>query len=150
VHLSDGIIALRPAAPGRPHLLGPETAAPPVTAGSPEADELGLEIYEIVLLGDDQVVGTFGLRPQAPYLRADQVEFSYAVDKPWRGRGLATRAVILGCRYMASSGRAEEVVLRTDPANSSSVAVARRARFKFLRSIVTDDAGPLDWYVQAV
>jgi len=150
VHLSDGIIALRPASPGRPHLLGPESAAPPVTAGSPESIELQLEIYEITLLAAEQVVGTFGVRAEAPYLRADQAEFSYAVDKPWRGRGLATRAVILGCRYMAATGRAEEVVLRTDPANSSSVAVARRARFKFLRSIVTDDAGPLDWYVQAV
>ncbi|WP_051027146.1 GNAT family N-acetyltransferase [Nocardia higoensis] len=148
MYLSDGIIALRPASPGRPHLLGPESAAPPVTAGSPESDQL--EIYEIVLLAEDEVVGTFGVRAEAPYLRADQAEFSYAVDKPWRGRGLATRAVILGCRYMAASGHAEEVVLRTDPANSSSVAVARRARFKFLRSIVTDDAGPLDWYVQAV
>lgn len=148
MHLSDGIIALRPAAPGRPHLLGPESAAPPVTVGSPESDPL--EIYEIVLLAENQVVGTFGVRAEAPYLRDDQAEFSYAVDPPWRGRGLATRAVILGCRYMAASGKAEEVVLRTDPANSSSVAVARRARFKFLRSIVTDDAGPLDWYVQAV
>ncbi|MBF6354294.1 GNAT family N-acetyltransferase [Nocardia higoensis] len=148
MHLSDGIIALRPAAPGRPHLLGPESAAPPVTVGSPESDPL--EIYEIVLLAENQVVGTFGVRAEAPYLRDDQAEFSYAVDPPWRGRGLATRAVILGCRYMAASGMAEEVVLRTDPANSSSVAVARRARFKFLRSIVTDDAGPLDWYVQAV
>lgn len=148
MHLSDGIIALRPASPGRSHLLGPESAAPPVTAGSPESDQL--DIYEIVLLAENQVVGTFGVRAEAPYLRVDQAEFSYAVDKPWRGRGMATRAVILGCRHMAASGDAEEVVLRTDPGNSSSVAVARRARFKFLRSIVTDDAGPLDWYVQAV
>ncbi|MEV6523948.1 GNAT family protein [Longispora sp. NPDC051575] len=48
--------------------------------------------------------------------------------RDWRGRGLATRAVLLVCGYAAGVG-AREAVIQVEPGNPASAAVARRAGF---------------------
>ncbi|MGV9583681.1 GNAT family protein [Nocardia farcinica] len=155
MQLSDGVISLRPVTGAEQSPIGispPAAEAAEATGVTPDriAAEAPIEAFAIVRSADEEVVGTLGVRAEAPYLHRDQAELTYAVDPQWRGRGLATRAVVLGCRYVAAAGLAEEVVLRIDPANAASVAVARRARFKYLRSTDVEGEGPLDWYAQAV
>lgn len=79
------------------------------------------------------------------YLAAGQVNISYGLYPSWRGRGLATRAVTLACAHAASQG-ALEAVIRVDPANLASVAVALRAGFTYYRRSTEPGGEHLHWY----
>jgi RimJ/RimL family protein N-acetyltransferase len=78
-----------------------------------------------------------------PYLAPGQVNLAYGLYPAWRGRGIATRAVRLACLHAAAAGAAQAVI-RVDPENVASAAVAGRAGFK--RTQGKDDR--FDWYVQ--
>lgn len=54
---------------------------------------------------------------------------SYWVFPPWRRRGLATRAVRLGCAYAFSELGVERMELYIEPDNTASRRVAERAGF---------------------
>ncbi|GLX96811.1 GNAT family N-acetyltransferase [Herbidospora sp. NBRC 101105] len=82
---------------------------------------------------DDTPAGTLDLR-----FAGDEVDIAYGLYPSWRGRGLATRAVLLACRYAASEG-ARLAVIKVDPANPVSAAVARRAGFTFAGRDTTFD-----------
>lgn len=72
---------------------------------------------------------------------------AYRLYPSWRGRGLATRAVLLASRYAATEG-AHEVVIQVDPENPASAAVARRAGFTPAKQPHSNDATRLDRYIQ--
>ncbi|MEU3605399.1 GNAT family N-acetyltransferase [Streptomyces sp. NPDC035033] len=74
------------------------------------------------------LAGTVDLRFAADGLAPGQVNVAYGLYPAWRGRGLATRAVLLAVRYAAAEG-GDEAVIQVDPANPASAAVARRAGF---------------------
>ncbi|MDT3396589.1 GNAT family N-acetyltransferase [Streptomyces sp. B1866] len=96
-----------------------------------------------VLAGTIEVqFGQAGLAP-------GQVNIAYGLYPAWRGRGLATRAVLLACRYAARAGAAEAVI-RAEPENAASVAVARRCGFGYLGRSVEDDGARLDWFVRGL
>jgi RimJ/RimL family protein N-acetyltransferase len=79
------------------------------------------------------LAGTIDLRPDQPSLAPGQVNIAYGLYPQWRGRGLATRAVLLACEFAATLGLAE-AVLRMEPENTASVAVAERAGFTHIRT----------------
>ena len=54
---------------------------------------------------------------------------SYAIWPTYRGRGYASRAVELLCNYLASETDAAAAIIRVDPKNTRSVAVAVRSGF---------------------
>src|SRR3954452_4811883 len=56
-------------------------------------------------------------------------EIGYAVGPRHRGRGVATRAVRLMTDYAYETLHPDRVVLRIEPANEASAAVARKAGF---------------------
>ena len=62
-------------------------------------------------------------------LAEGEVNVSYAIWPAFRGRGYATRAVELLCEHLGESSDADVAVVRIDPANVRSLAVARRAGF---------------------
>jgi RimJ/RimL family protein N-acetyltransferase len=70
-----------------------------------------------------------------------EVNVSYAIWPRFRGRGYAARAVELLCGYLADDTGVDTAIIRVEPANTRSLAVARRAGFveipssepKFLR-----------------
>ena len=98
--------------------------------------------------GERQVlVGTLEVQFDRAYLAPDEVNISYGIYPAWRRRGLATRAVELGCRHAAASSAARAVI-RTDVANVASAAVARRAGFTHLRRRLDSDGAVLDWFVR--
>ncbi|MEU2507373.1 GNAT family protein [Streptomyces sp. NPDC007863] len=74
------------------------------------------------------LAGTVDLRFAGEGLAPGQVNVAYGLYPSWRGRGLATRAVVLASRYAAAEG-AREAVIQVDPENPASAAVARRAGF---------------------
>lgn len=77
-----------------------------------------------------------------------QVNVAYGLYPSWRGRGLATRAVLLVSRYAASEG-GEEAVIQVEPENPGSAAVARRAGFTpGGRQKHAKDGTRFDWYVR--
>lgn len=66
-------------------------------------------------------------------LRAPEgAEIGYAVGPAHRGQGLASRAVRVMARYAFEKLGAEQVILKLEAENASSVAVATRAGFRRL------------------
>jgi RimJ/RimL family protein N-acetyltransferase len=58
-----------------------------------------------------------------------KVNVSYGIFSPWRGRGLAGRAIDLVAEYLRSATEASEIVLRIAPGNVRSIRVAEKAGF---------------------
>ena len=80
------------------------------------------------------VEANLGLLDGAP----EQVNLSYAVFPAWRGRGLAARAVLLVCDWLAASTSARTAVIRIEPGNDHSHGVAVACGFTKTGAIVDD------------
>jgi RimJ/RimL family protein N-acetyltransferase len=78
----------------------------------------------------DTLIGNVEANLADPALGPDEVNLSYVTFPPWRGRGIAARAVSLLCSYLSSEELAATAVLRIEPANVRSLAVARKAGFE--------------------
>ncbi|WP_443049236.1 GNAT family N-acetyltransferase [Streptomyces sp. NBC_00316] len=97
--------------------------------------------------GDRRVLaGTIDLRFDTAHLTSGQVSIAYGLYPAWRGKGLATRAVALVRGYAAAAG-ARQGVIKADPENAASVAVARRAGFTYLKQVAEADGALFNWYV---
>lgn len=168
MRLSDGVIALRPitVADAEAHLAGEDEELARWLNGGPGTLQSVVEHFErcveswaaegpcrtfaILDATSGILVGTLDIHTEQPYLAAGQANVAYGIYPDWRGRGLATRAVVLGCRYLSRTGLAEEAVIRVEPENTASVAVARRARFSYSHSSNDGNDDLVDWYIQAV
>jgi RimJ/RimL family protein N-acetyltransferase len=95
----------------------------------------------------DGLAGTIDLPFAQEGLAPGQVNVAYGLHASWRGQGLATRAVQLVSQYAASEG-ATEAVIRVEPENSASAAVALRAGFVHRARVCAEDGTWLDWYVR--
>ncbi|PJN34376.1 GNAT family N-acetyltransferase [Streptomyces sp. CB02959] len=165
VKLSDGITTLSPLRLGdaEEHLAGEDEALVRRLSGGPGTRE-GVEAYiwhcreqwdsagplrtfGIRVGTDEALAGTIDLRFAAEGLSPGQVNVAYGLYPSWRGRGLATRAVILVSRYAASEG-AKEAVIRVEPENAASAAVARRAGSTPGKQTHGADGTRLDWYIR--
>jgi RimJ/RimL family protein N-acetyltransferase len=82
-------------------------------------------VFRIVV--DGHVVGGANLQ----FLAYDVAETSYFLRASARGRGLATRAVLLICDWGFRERGLARVQLRVNPANATSIALAERAGFTF-------------------
>lgn len=85
----------------------------------------------------DQLVGFAEANLELPGPRGG-VNVSYAVFPPWRGRGLAARAVGLLCGWLAQTTAEPAAVLRIAPGNEPSHGVARAAGFAPVDASDTD------------
>ncbi|MEV0349902.1 GNAT family N-acetyltransferase [Nonomuraea sp. NPDC050680] len=93
------------------------------------------------------LAGTIDVQFDQPYLVPGQVNLAYGLYPAWRGRGLATRAVRLACLHAAAVG-ANQAIIRVDPDNTPSAAVARRSGFTYVKRSRDEDGDRLDWYVR--
>jgi RimJ/RimL family protein N-acetyltransferase len=93
-------------------------------------------VFRIVV--DDHVVGGVNLR----FADYDTAETSYFLRASARGRGLATRAVLLAADWGFRERGLARVFLRVNPENASSVALAERAGFTFEGVERQSAAGP--------
>lgn len=93
----------------------------------------------------ERLVGTVDAHVEPPGLGSGQANIAYGLYPEARGRGLASRAVDLMCDFLATRSGVREAVIRADPANVASAAVARRTGFRVARRGAD---GGLDWYVR--
>ncbi|MFJ8435766.1 GNAT family N-acetyltransferase [Kitasatospora sp. NPDC094019] len=165
VRLSDGVVTLTPfrAADIDAHLAGEDDELVRWLSGGPSTRAATEEyvrrctahwayrgparVFGIRTGSAPVLVGTIDLRFAMPCLGRGQVNIAYGLYPAWRGRGLATRAVHLVCRYAAREG-ATEGVIRVDPENTLSAAVARRAGFRYSERVMEPTGNRLDWYLR--
>ncbi|WP_432543470.1 GNAT family N-acetyltransferase [Kineococcus sp. SYSU DK002] len=81
------------------------------------------------------VEANLGLLDGAP----ERVNLSYAIFPAWRGRGLAARAVLLVCDWLATSTPARTAVVRIEPGNDHSHRVAMAGGFTKTGVVLADD-----------
>ncbi|GAA1544299.1 hypothetical protein GCM10009730_61820 [Streptomyces albidochromogenes] len=165
IELSDGVITLSPLRLDdvEAHLTGEDELLVRWLNGGPGTRE-GVEAYFRhcreqwdtagplrafgIRAGTDKVLaGTTDLRFTGESLAPGQVNVAYGLYPSWRGRGLATRAVLLASRYAAAEG-AQEAVIQVDPENPASAEVARRAGFTPRKQPHSNDATRFDWYIR--
>ncbi len=165
IELSDGAITLSPLRLDdvEAHLTGEDELLVRWLNGGPGTRE-GVEAYFPhcreqwdtagplrafgIRAGADKVLaGTTDLRFTGEGLASGQVNVAYGLYPSWRGRGLATRAVLLASRYAAAEG-AQEAVIQVDPENSASAEVARRAGFTPRKPPHSNDVTRFDWYIR--
>lgn len=106
-----------------------------------------LRAFGIRLGADGVLAGTVDLRFEGEGLAPGQVNVAYGLYLLWRGRGLATRAVLLASQYAASEGGVEAVI-QVEPENPASAAVARRAGFTPGEPTHGKDGTRFDWYIR--
>lgn len=165
VKLSDGVVTLSPLhlEDAEAHLAGEDEALVRWLSSGPgtpqgvatyfrhcreQWDTAGsLRAFGIRTNADAALVGTIDLRFTAEGLAPGQVNIAYGLYPSWRGRGLATRAVLLASQYAAHEG-GEEAVIRVEPENTASASVARRAGFTPGGHTRGGDGTRLDWYVR--
>jgi RimJ/RimL family protein N-acetyltransferase len=163
--LTDGVVVLRPLrlADVDAHLAGEDAELVRWLSGGPATPERveahvrrGQEQWAaggpalalgIRTAADDRLIGTIDVQREQPYLAPGQVNLAYGLHPAARGHGHATRAVRLACRLAATLPGAREAVIRVDPANPASAAVAARAGFRPAGRRVEAD-GVRDWHVR--
>jgi RimJ/RimL family protein N-acetyltransferase len=165
VKLSDGIITLSPLRldDAEPHLRGEDELLVRWLNGGPGTRE-GVEAYirhcreqwesggplrafGIRVGADEALAGTVDLRFAGAGLAPGQVNVAYGLYPSWRGRGLATRAVLLASQYAASEG-GEAAVIQVEPGNPASASVAQRAGFTPGKQTYSKDGTRFDWYIR--
>ncbi|THV23596.1 GNAT family N-acetyltransferase [Glycomyces paridis] len=163
--LTDGTVTIAPLGPGdfAAHLAGQDAELARWLAGgrsTPAQVRTYLERCALwwdrggpfhnfgIRIGPETVLaGTVDVQVGQSYLAPGQTNLAYGLYPPWRGKGLATRAVLLACRYARGLGCAEAVI-RCEPANTRSAAVATRAGFAFGQQRSEPDGTLLDWYLR--
>jgi aminoglycoside phosphotransferase (APT) family kinase protein len=77
----------------------------------------------------EEIVGWVDADPAAPELRPGEVNLGYHVFAPHRGRGYATRALLLMLRRLAAASGHHTATLSIDRGNAASLEVATKAGF---------------------
>jgi RimJ/RimL family protein N-acetyltransferase len=78
----------------------------------------------------------------------NRANLAFGLYPPWRGHGLATRAVLLAVCFLVRHPQIEEALIRVDPRNSASAAVARRAHFRHIGKVNKSDN--YEWFVRDI
>jgi RimJ/RimL family protein N-acetyltransferase len=136
VRLEDGDIALRPLAEEDvPAIVDacrdpeiPRRTSVPEGLTEAQAGEFVVEagdVYAIVDADTDELLGTVGF-----HTRHGRGDFGYWVRKEARGRGVATRALVLLTRWAARERGLGRLQLIVEPDNLASIRVAERAGFR--------------------
>ncbi len=98
-------------------------------AGARREDAEGGELHMLVTdVADDGLLGAIGVHRLSP---EGECDIGYWLAASARGRGLMTRAVSLLSRWLFAEQPVERIVIRAEPANAASCAVAERAGFRF-------------------
>jgi RimJ/RimL family protein N-acetyltransferase len=136
VRLEDGDIALRPLAEEDvPAIVEacrdpeiPRRTSVPEGLTEAQAGEFVVEagdVYAIVDADTGELLGTVGF-----HVRHGRGDFGYWVRKEARGRGVATRALVLLTRWAARERGLGRLQLIVEPDNLASIRVAERAGFR--------------------
>ncbi|MFI0421537.1 GNAT family N-acetyltransferase [Spongiactinospora sp. 9N601] len=163
VRVSDGVVTLSPLCLDdlEAHLAGEDEELVRWLNGGPGTRE-GTEAYirectrnwaaggpllafGVRLEAEGALAGTIDLRFEVK--ARGRVSLAYGLYPAFRGRGIATRSVHLACGYAAARG-AGLAEIKVEPANTASVAVARRSGFTFTGRTKDEDGTELDRYAR--
>ncbi|MFJ9575626.1 GNAT family N-acetyltransferase [Streptomyces sp. NPDC101191] len=166
VKLCDGVVTLSPLDPADAAPAAAEAAPVPVDAAPAIAEEDPAPTPgasrsrhrprprwrphgtgRTFAIRADRLVGTVELRPPAAGTAHGDVDLSYALRPEARGRGFATRAVLLACAHAQAEGARRAVIVTAADAPAAS-AVAHRAGFVRRGQISHADGAVYDWYVK--
>lgn len=163
VEISDGVIVLRPlrVEDAADHLAGEDAELVRWLNGGPGTTESvrkhvehiqqmwekggPIFTFAIRLRAEDTLVGTIDVQLNQDAYGSDQANVAYGLYPDWRGRGFATRAVSLAVEFMRPDATVHTALIRVEPANASSAAVAVRAGFT-LASRAAETGDGHDWY----
>lgn len=98
---------------------------------------------------DDTLAGTIDVQLDQDAYRPNQANLAYGLYPAWRGRGFATRAVNLALDFLRPNAAVRSALIRVEPDNASSAAVATRTGFT-LTARATETADGHDWYEHVV
>lgn len=163
VVISDGVIVLRPlnAEDAADHLAGEDAELVRWLNGGPGTKESvrrhiahvdqmwqnggPIFTFAVRLLAENTLVGTIDVQLRQDAYRPDQANLAYGLYPTWRGHGFATRAVRLALEFLRPETTVHSALIRADPGNLSSAAVAVRADFKLTKPAAETGDGH-DWY----
>jgi RimJ/RimL family protein N-acetyltransferase len=166
--LADGVVTLRPLelVDARAHLAGEDEELIRWLNGGPgtperveahvrrcmDSWEAGGPTFTFGIRAGTEglLVGTIDVRLEHEELVSGQAQLAYGLYPEARGRGFATRAVMLACRFAAALPDVAEAVIRVDPRNPASAGVAVRAGFRYVGHRIEVREGSLDWYVRGL
>jgi RimJ/RimL family protein N-acetyltransferase len=163
VVISDGVIVLRPlnGEDAADHLAGEDAELVRWLNGGPGTEEAvrrhiehveqmwqnggPIFTFAVRLLAEDTLVGTIDVQLHQDAYGPDQANLAYGLYPTWRGHGFATRAVRLALEFLRPEATVRSALIRADPGNLSSAAVAVRAGFKLAKPAAETEDGH-DWY----
>jgi RimJ/RimL family protein N-acetyltransferase len=163
VVISDGVIVLRPlnTEDAADHLAGEDVELVRWLNGGPGTKESvrrhiehvkqlwqnggPIFTFAVRLLAEDTLVGTIDVQLRQDAYRPDQANLAYGLYPTWRGRGFATRAVRLALEFLRPEATVHSALIRANPGNVASAAVAVRAGFKLAKPAAETGDGH-DWY----
>lgn len=161
------MIALRPLQPAdtEDHLAGEDAELTEwLTGGAGIADTVRAHIertqamwaaggptftFGIHTIVGDVLAGTLDVQLHQPYALQTQANLAFGLYRPWRGQGLAKRAVLLAIEFLRKHTHLEQALIRAHPTNHSSSAVARRTGFHRTNT-PPEDTEELQWFVQHI
>lgn len=126
--LTDGLVTLRPRQPGdRAGLVAGRDEQGRRFLGPAGADPKPA----FCILADRELAGwvDYDRDEEHDWLKEGEVNIGYELFRPFRGRGLATRAVRLLLHHLAVADLSKSASLLVDPENAPSLALAARAGF---------------------
>ena len=94
---------------------------------------------------DDRLAGTIDVQLQPDHAPRGFANLAYGLYAPYRGRGWASRAVELAVEFLRRRDDTTDVLIKVEPGNSASIAVANRTGF----SVYAEPPGTPDahiWY----
>ncbi|MFJ7068669.1 GNAT family N-acetyltransferase [Streptomyces sp. NPDC101115] len=142
--LSDGVVTLSPLDPADAARLLCAVPSPPDAPWRAHGPARTFGIRA------GRLVGAVQLRPAAAEpadLAGHDVDLGFVLEPEARGRGFATRAVLLACGHARAEG-ARRAVIVTTAGHATASAVARRAGFAHRGQISHADGTLLDWHVR--
>jgi RimJ/RimL family protein N-acetyltransferase len=96
----------------------------------------------------DILVGTIDIQLDQPYAADNQANLAFGLYPRWRGQGLAIRAVLLAVRFLVQHTDIEEALIRVDPFNTASAAVAERADFRHIGK--GNESENYEWFIRVI
>jgi len=144
---SDGVVRLRPLEPedAAAHLAGEDVELRRWLSGGPSTIDTvnsliarstaswqtagPMRNFGIWEEASGALAGNCEANSAAESIGPGEANISYAIWPRYRGRGFATRAVELLCAYLREATDWRRAIIRVEPANTRSLAVARRAGF---------------------
>ena len=109
-----------------------------------------IRCFAVERLDDGRLMGMVEANLEPQGFRAGVVNVSYGLYPPFRGKGYATRGVVLMLRYLGEHALGDLALIQASPDNPASAGVARRAGFHSVGARISQDGDPLEMFLRPI